>query len=93
MLGSSLRAVVPNRSIPVEPAQNSKSLLHQPRIPLDQAARELMISRATIWRWSLLGIDGRLLPTIKVGGRRFVLVSDLEAFLDAGKCRVTEGRP
>jgi hypothetical protein len=35
----------------------------------------------TIWRWVLHGARGRRLRSIHVGGRRFILVKDLEDFL------------
>lgn len=39
---------------------------------------------STVWRWILHGVDGRKLRSVKIGGRRYVLAEDLEAFLADG---------
>jgi Helix-turn-helix domain/Protein of unknown function (DUF1580) len=52
-----------------------------PRHTLRDVARLLGVHVATVWRWVLTGVRGRKLPTILVGGRRYVLAADLEAFL------------
>ena len=36
---------------------------------------------STIWRWALTGVRGRLLPTVLIGGRRYVARSQLLTFL------------
>jgi excisionase family DNA binding protein len=53
------------------------------RLSFEQAATRIGVSRPTIWRWATDGIDGQVLPSFKLGGRRFVLLSDLEAFVSA----------
>lgn len=62
-----------------------KSLLDAERLSLKDAARRVGVSIPTIWRWCLNGVAGRKLPSVQIGGRRFVLVADLEAFLLAGR--------
>jgi Protein of unknown function (DUF1580) len=54
------------------------------RYSATQLALHLHVHVATIWRWILRGVRGRKLTTIMVGGRRFVLESDLRIFLAAG---------
>lgn len=51
------------------------------RLTLTQVAQQLGVHVATTWRWALYGVKGRRLRTVAVGGRRFVLPADLEAFL------------
>jgi hypothetical protein len=36
----------------------------------------------TVYRWIRHGIDGVKLPSIRIGGRRFVRRSDLQAFVE-----------
>ncbi len=57
------------------------ALLDKERISLSEAARKLKVHVATSRRWAHSGVRGRILPTFLVGGRRFVLTRDLEAFL------------
>lgn len=38
-------------------------------------------SISTVHRWISRGIDGHHLPSVKVGGRRMIVLSDLENFL------------
>lgn len=59
----------------------SSEIFDSERYPLKQVALKLKVHIATIWRWVLHGVRGQRLPTILVGGRRYVLKSDLEAFL------------
>lgn len=47
-------------------------------------AKRLRVHVATVWRWILHGVRGRKLRSITVGGRRFILRSDLEDFLRQG---------
>jgi hypothetical protein len=51
------------------------------RLTLRQVALLLHVHIATVWRWCLKGVRGRILRTTRVGGRRFVLPADLAAFL------------
>ena len=53
------------------------------RISINAAAKRLGLHVGSIFRWASRGVRGRKLPTILVGGRRFVLVSDLEEMLSA----------
>jgi hypothetical protein len=53
------------------------------RVSLSEVARDLGINISTVWRWTLRGVRGRKLRTVVVGGRRFVLRTDLAAFLNA----------
>ncbi len=57
------------------------SILDEPRLSLTSAAKRANVNVATVWRWALRGARGRMLKTILVGGRRFVLVRDLEDFI------------
>ena len=63
------------------------SILDSERYSLKQVAKALNVHIASIWRWVLHGVHGRKLPTILIGGRRFVLRQDLEAFLTDGESR------
>lgn len=69
-----------------------QSILDADRLSLTEAAQRLKRNVATLWRWSSRGVRGRKLPTITIGGRRYVLVSDLEEFLSAGR-EVGETQP
>jgi hypothetical protein len=40
------------------------------------------ISRATVVRWHRVGVRGRILPTVLVGGRRFVSLAALREFIN-----------
>jgi len=51
------------------------------RLTFRQAAGRVNVHVATIWRWTLTGVKGRKLPTFLIGGRRFILSADLDAFL------------
>jgi hypothetical protein len=48
---------------------------------LAEVARQLDVHVATVWRWATRGVRGRRLTTIVIGGRRYVLNADLDAFL------------
>lgn len=52
---------------------------------MSEVARRLGVHTSSVWRWKLRGSGGRKLRTLSVGGRRYVLVEDLEAFLAAGQ--------
>lgn len=51
------------------------------RLSFGQAAAEVNVHVATIWRWALHGVKGRKLRSFLLGGRRFILRNDLDAFL------------
>ena len=51
------------------------------RFSLNEVSKNLRVHIATVWRWTLSGVKGRKLRTVLVGGRRFVLQSDLAKFL------------
>jgi transposase len=57
-------------------------VLDQERLSLKQVATRLCVHVTTVWRWTLYGVRGKRLRTHMVGGRRYVAVSDLEAFLE-----------
>jgi len=57
------------------------SFLHEPRLSIAEAARLLSVHSGSIWRWILRGVHGRKLPSVMVGGRRYILQADLEAFI------------
>lgn len=50
---------------------------------MQAAARKLHVHVATVCRWTLHGVRGQRLRTVRIGGRRFVLTRDLDAFLAA----------
>jgi hypothetical protein len=53
------------------------------RVSLCKAARMLGVTPKSIARWARVGVRGVILPTVRVGGRVFVLNADLDAFLAA----------
>ena len=55
--------------------------LNEPRLSLKQVAKLLDKNISTIHRWRLRGARGRKLPTFLIGGRRYVLREELEAFI------------
>ena len=59
----------------------SSNFLDSERYTFGQIASMLNVHPATIWRWVLHGVRGRKLPSIFIGGRRWVLKSDLDEFL------------
>ena len=50
-------------------------------ISFNNVAKQWHVHISTVYRWAKLGVRGRQLPSVLVGGRRFVRVSDLEIFL------------
>lgn len=62
----------------------AKDLLNSERLSVSAAARRVGVHTATLVRWCLGTVNGRKLVSYKFGGRRVVLLSDLEAFLAAG---------
>lgn len=49
-----------------------------------KAAQMLGVHLGTIHRWMINGVRGRILPSVLVGGRRRIMVGQLEAFLSQG---------
>ena len=61
-----------------------EDLIDAERWSLTFAAKRLGVHVGTIFRWSSTrGVRGRRLPTIRIGARRYVLLSDLREFLSA----------
>jgi Protein of unknown function (DUF1580) len=60
------------------------AIIDSPRYSLSKVAQAANVHVGTVWRWSLHGVRGRKLPTLLIGGRRYVLAADLEAFLAGG---------
>ncbi|GDY09677.1 hypothetical protein LBMAG52_31630 [Planctomycetia bacterium] len=50
------------------------------RLTVNQLARREQVHVATPWRWMLSGVHGIKLRSVRVGGRRFILESDWQAF-------------
>ena len=66
-------------------------------ISMREAAKQLQIDISTVFRWVNLGVGGRRLPSVKIGGRRYIRISDLAEFLSCtekqpGSEQVTEHR-
>ena len=55
------------------------------RLTLHEVARKLDVNMQTIWRWTTRGVRGRKLPSIIIGGRRYILEDELEEFLQNGR--------
>ncbi len=53
-------------------------------IPIEKAGEELphRPHRSTIWRWACQGLNGLVLETIRLGGRRFTSQQALKRFLE-----------
>ncbi len=51
------------------------------KLTLGEVADLVGVDLSTVWRWCLRGVRGRKLPSKRIGGRRYVLPADLEAFL------------
>ena len=66
------------------------SIIDEPRASMSQCARRLKIHVATLHRWRLTGVGGHQLKTVRIGGRRYVLDKDLEAFFAALNGRSVE---
>jgi hypothetical protein len=54
--------------------------LEEERFTFKQVAKKTKVSLSTVWRWHLTGTKGKKLGSVLIGGRRFVLKSQLEAF-------------
>ncbi len=61
------------------------TLIDSPKLPLTNAARKLGLHVATLYRWTSTGCKGRVLPSLTIGGRKYVLVADLERWLEDGR--------
>lgn len=62
--------------------RNPDSLIDAERLAITEVAKRLNVHVATVWRW-VKGVGGRRLPSVKILGRRYVLLADLEDFLTA----------
>src|SRR5688572_13769847 len=69
-----------------------KSDLDAERVTLGQVAKMARVHITTAWRWTLTGVGKRKLRSIRIGGRRWVLRQDLDAFL-AEKASSAEVQP
>jgi hypothetical protein len=58
------------------------SLLQETRLSIAQAAKLLGVDRATVWRWTLRGVQGVRLESILLGGRRFTTRQAVERFVE-----------
>lgn len=58
-------------------------IVDEERLTVSQTARRVGVAIPTIWRWILGGVKGRKLNAVKIGGRRWILATDLESFLRA----------
>ena len=52
-------------------------------LSLTEVAQQLDVHVGTVHRWVRSGVRRRRLPSVLVGGRRYVRVSDLKDFLQA----------
>lgn len=52
------------------------------KLTIKEACSALYVSRSTINRWMRVGIGGKRLPSIKLGGKRLLLREDIEAFAE-----------
>jgi hypothetical protein len=58
-------------------------LLDKRRYTLPQIARRADVHPGTVWRWVTSGVRGTKLPSVRVGGRLYVLEDDLDAFIES----------
>jgi hypothetical protein len=54
--------------------------LDEERYTFKGVAKKSKVSLSTVWRWHLTGVKGKKLESVLIGGRRFVLKSQLDAF-------------
>ncbi len=54
--------------------------ISEERYSFAEVAKMLDVSLSSVWRWHLTGTKGKKLQSVLVGGRRFVLKSQLDAF-------------
>ncbi len=59
------------------------SLLNGERINIAEAAERCGVHRNTIHRWNRVGHRGHKLRLIRLGGRTYVRIADLERFIEA----------
>ena len=52
------------------------------RMSINRLARREGVHSATAWRWTLVGVHGVKLRSVRVGGRRYILEDDWQAFCD-----------
>lgn len=50
------------------------------RYTFSQLAKLFGVSKSSIWRWHLHGVKGKKLGSVLIGGRRYTLQSQLDAF-------------
>ena len=60
-------------------------MIDSKRLSITHAAARLNVHVATVWRWIQHGVRGRRLRSVMVGGRRYIEVHELEAFLASGR--------
>lgn len=53
------------------------------RMSVTQLARREGVHSATAWRWMQSGVRGVKLCSVRVGGRRYILENDWQAFCQA----------
>jgi hypothetical protein len=53
------------------------------RLSLCNVARTLGVSPKSVARWARIGVRGVILPTVRIGGRVYILRADLDEFLAA----------
>jgi len=66
------------------------TLWDEDRLTLNAAARMIGVHVSTLHRWRQRGVRGKKLKTHLVGGRRYVLTRDLEAFVTDDKSKQQE---
>ena len=59
-----------------------EDLINAERLSITALAKRLDVHVATVWRW-IRGMGSRRLPSVKILGRRYVLLRDLEDWLTA----------
>ena len=52
-------------------------------ISVNDVAKQWHVHVSTVYRWAGSGVRGRRLPSMLIGGRRYVRISDLEVFIEA----------
>ena len=57
--------------------------LTESRFTIAEVSEAACVHPATVWRWISRGVSGHRLRATRIGGRRYVLESDLNRFLDA----------
>ena len=67
-------------------------LLTEPRISLNQLAREQNVALSTVWCWCLRGIKGHRLESFSVGGKKFTTVEAFRRFVAATNATPIQSR-